>query len=129
MWLRHKLWELENEGVQCTYELMGDLDPHSTSEESTEQDPQGKGKLDSHFKIKIKGVQEEEAQGVEKQRKPITKKRTKTKKSKNKETEKQILEVDAPMPKRRRIVRLSQKAGSKDGVEVAPPMVDVESSG
>lgn len=75
MWLRHKLWELENEGVQCTYELMGDLDPHSPSKESTEQDPKGKGKLDSPFKIKIKGVQEEEVQETVKQRNPIAKKR------------------------------------------------------
>lgn len=60
MWPKHKMWELGNEGVQCTYDLMGDFDPHSIYEESTEQDPKGKGKMGS-FKIKIKGVQVEEA--------------------------------------------------------------------
>lgn len=46
---------------------MGDLYPHSTSKESTKQDPKGKGKLDSPSKIKMKGIEEIEAQEVEKQ--------------------------------------------------------------
>lgn len=36
MWLKHTIREFENEGVKCTYNLMGDLDSHSTFEESTE---------------------------------------------------------------------------------------------
>lgn len=60
--LKHKIWELEKEGVQCTYDLMGDLDPHSTSKESTKQDPMDKVKVNSPFKIKIKDIQIEKAQ-------------------------------------------------------------------
>lgn len=82
LWLKHKMWELESEGVQCTYDLMGDLESHSSSEESSEQDMKGKGKVSSPFKIKVKEVQAEEAQEATKQRKPIAKKMGHTSKAK-----------------------------------------------
>lgn len=66
LWLKHKMWELESEGVQCTYDLMGDLEFHSTSEESAKKDPKGKGKVSSPFKINIKDVQVDEVQEAEK---------------------------------------------------------------
>lgn len=37
--LKHKMWELESEVVQCTYDLMGDVESHSTSEVGHEADP------------------------------------------------------------------------------------------
>lgn len=113
---------------------MGDLESHSTSEESTEQDPKGKGKVSSHFKIKIKNVQAEEVQEAAKQRKPIAKKRghaSRNKKPKKDEVEKEDKEVSASVPKRRRIVRMPQKekGSSKVGEEVGPPIINVESLG
>lgn len=132
LWLKHKMWELESEEVQCTYDLMDDLESHSTSEKLAKQDPKGKGKVSSPFKTKIKDIKAEEVQEAEKQRKTIAKKTghaSRTKKPTKDETEKEDKEVSLPVLKRRRIVRVSQKEKgiSKVGEEVGPPVVNVES--
>lgn len=111
-WLKHKVWELESKKVPCTFNLMGNLNAHSTSEESGEDDSTEKTKVSSPFKIKIRGPKESEPK---KKRKPRGKKRSCTlkigKSAEEEELEKAEKEDTPPEPKRTRTTRVSKKKG------------------
>lgn len=100
LWIKHKILELDTQGKQYTYDSMGCLESQSTSED--EQDPKGKGKVGSPFKIKIKGGQTETRE--EKKRRPKVKKRNITSKEK-KYAQEEGKQGDSPVPKRRRVTR------------------------
>lgn len=131
LWIKHKIWELDSEGKQYTYDFMGDLESHSTSKEE-EVNSKGKEKVGSPLRIKTKGAQVE----AEKEKKinPSAKRRNVTSKEKTfaeeEEHEEEREKHSLHMPKRRRIVRLSQKKkeSSKVEDETDPPVVNVESS-
>lgn len=106
------------------------MEYQSSSEE--EQDPKGKEKVSSTFKINIKGGQTKI--GEEKKRKPIAKKRMITSKEKKSAQEEECEEEgkkgDTLVLKRRRVMRTSTKKNEppRGEDEIGPQLVNVESS-